>query len=301
MSLLWLGEEDCNDPQKVGPKAAHCSSLKALFNVPPGFCVPALEIVETASEQRPWDLSESLKQDIVENYRKLGRLMGVDNPKVAVRSSAIDEDSANTSFAGQHDTYLNINGEEKLLEAVVKCCESAQHIEATEYRKHYHLDLDHIRIAVLVEALVSADSSGVGFSINPVTENGDEIVINGNYGLGKSVVDGVVTPDTYFINKKDHFHIVKEEIHKKEIMTVCVNGGTEEKAVPNFLQKRPVFTEAQLREIAELIVRLEHKQGYPVDVEFAFQGDTLFLLQCRPISTVHQSTICKNQESSCQN
>lgn len=285
MNLLWLGEASCHDPLRVGPKAAHCSVLKEKFNVPPGFCIPALEVHAKKIDENPIALTPELKREISENYQKLGKLMGVENPKVAVRSSAIDEDNPDASFAGQHDTFLNVVGDEMLFDCIEKCWDSAQHQYVQEYRKQHGLNLNHVRIAVMVQALVSADISAVAFSINPVSENFDEILINGNFGLGKSIVDGAVNPDNYLVDKKDPSNIIKSEINQKEIMTVLLEKGTEDQPVPRLLRKKAAFQPEQLTEIAKMIMELEKFQGYPVDIELAYHNGILYLLQCRPIST----------------
>lgn len=122
-------------------------------------------------------------------------------PSVAVRSSAVGEDSSTASFTGQHDTYLNVKGVEAVTQAVVGCWQSVSSSRVEEYRRQQGLSQDPPRIAVLVQRLVSADLSAVVFSANPVTGNPNEVVINANWGLGETVVGGTVTPDTYVISK----------------------------------------------------------------------------------------------------
>ncbi len=284
MTICWLGETSCNDPLKVGPKASHCSTLKEKFNVPPGFCIPAMEVQAEQCNMELLDLTEELKREISKNYRLLGEIMGSANPSVCVRSSAIDEDNPKASFAGQHDTFLNVIGEEMLFESIIKCWHSAQHQYVLEYRKQHDLNLKHIHIAVLIQALVPADISAVAFSMNPITGNTDEILINGNFGLGKSIVDGVVNPDNYFIDKKN-LQNIRTEIHKKEIMTVVLEKGVQEHKVPRLLRNKAAFSLDQIAEIAKIIMKLESLQGYPVDIELAYCNNVFYLLQCRPIST----------------
>ncbi len=279
MDIRWLGDENCNDPQRVGPKAANCSRLKEKFNVPPGFCIASVKI-----EAKHTALDDTEKKEIAESYHKLGQIMGVKNPSVAVRSSAVDEDKPNVSFAGQHDTFLNIIGEEMLFNAIVKCWASSHDDVVKEYRKKHELNLEHIHIAVLIQACIASDVSAVAFSINPVTKSKNEIVINGNFGLGKAIADGSVSPDHFVIDKNNVATIIEMDIHKKVMMTIPSNDGTKDVKVPSFLQEKPSFSPTQLAEVSKMIKKLEENEGYPVDVELAIHNEVLYLLQCRPIT-----------------
>jgi len=121
---------------------------------------------------------------------------------VAVRSSALDEDGAGASFAGQHETYLNVVGAAAVAEAVARCWASVRSSRALEYRRRQGFPLDGARIAVLVQQLIPADVSSVVFSANPVTGSRDEVMINASWGLGESIVGGTVTPDTYVVRRR---------------------------------------------------------------------------------------------------
>jgi pyruvate,water dikinase len=204
---------------------------------------------------------------------------------VAVRSSAVDEDGEETSFAGQYETFLNITGADAVANAVAACWRSAHSHRAGEYRRSQGMGTEPVRLAVLVQHLVPADVSAVVFSANPVTSARDEIVINASWGLGESIVGGTVTPDTYVVAKAD-LSVRSRRIAEKARMTVPAEGGTREVDVPRFLRAQPALTDAQAAEMAELAVRLEEATGRPVDVEAAFAGGSLHLLQCRPITTL---------------
>ena len=140
-------------------------------------------------------------------------------------------------------------------------------------------------MAVLVQHLVPADSSAVIFSANPVTANRDEVVINASWGLGESVVGGTVNPDTFTIDKRN-LSVTESKISDKEGMTVLVPDGTREVPVPRFMRSQPTLSEEQLVATAQLVIRLEEKMGWPVDVETAYCKDELYLLQCRLITTL---------------
>lgn len=157
--------------------------------------------------------------------------------------------------------------------------------QAIEYRKNNGLEIDSAAMSVVVQQLVFADVSAVAFSANPINGARDEVVINANYGLGEAVVSGLTTPDTIIIDRNN---LSKQavSIGAKESMTVRTENGTEEKPVPRIMQGMAVLTEEQATEIAELVVNLENHNGWPVDVELAIQDSQLYLLQCRPITTL---------------
>jgi pyruvate,water dikinase len=180
-------------------------------------------------------------------------------------------------------------GVDDVLDAVVRCWASGRNERAMAYREQQGLDTKGVRLAVLVQQLVKADTSAVVFSANPVSGNRDEVVVTASWGLGESLVSGTVTPDTWVVRKAD-LAVKEERLGAKERMTVAVTGGTREVAVPRLLRKRASLSEAQVAELAELAVELE-KMGRPVDIETAFAGDLLYLLQCRPITTLDESSV----------
>jgi pyruvate,water dikinase len=207
---------------------------------------------------------------------------------VAVRSSAADEDGGSASFAGQHETYLNVVGEEAVAQAVVRCWASARSERVLAYRRQQGMTTQNIGVAVLVQQLVSADISGVVFSANPITGNASAVMINASWGLGESLVSGAVTPDTYLVDKRN-LEIVARHIGAKERMTIRSAAGTCEVDVPRFLRSLPVLNDQQINEMAQLAIDLEQAMGWPVDVECAIERNQLYLLQCRPITTLHRS------------
>jgi pyruvate, water dikinase len=291
-SLAWLGHGQCHDCVLLGGKASNLCHLAAEHKVPPGFCLTA-DAFDRAWTNRPvadegsapLSLPSELYDELVQAYHRLGEHCGVATPSVAVRSSALDEDGADASFAGQHETYLNVVGAEAVAEAVARCWTSVHSPRALAYRRQQGLAPDNVRIAVLVQQLVPADVSSVVFSANPVTGSRDEVMINASWGLGESIVGGTVTPDTYVVRKVD-MSIVSRQIAEKRQMTVMVPGGTREVDVPRFLRTQPTLKEDQVVEMARLGVALEVRMGHPVDMECAWHDGKLYLLQCRPITTL---------------
>ncbi len=140
-------------------------------------------------------------------------------------------------------------------------------------------------LAVLVQKFIPADVSAVVFSANPVTGGFDEVMINASWGLGESVVGGTVTPDSYVVDKAT-LKVVERQIGDKTRMAVPAPEGTEEVDVPRFLRTRPALEDSQVVELAQLAVALESAMGWPVDLECSYHAGKLYLLQCRPITTM---------------
>src|ERR671935_288401 len=211
--------------------------------------------------------------------------LGVEAPAVAVRSSAVDEDGRDASFAGQHETFLNVAGVDALVDAIRRCWASFYTPHAIDYRRRQGLPIEGVRVAVLVQQLVLADAAAVVFSADPVTGSRGEVVVNASWGLGESIVGGMVTPDTYRVRKQD-LTVSSRRTAEKRRMTVAVPGGTTEVDVPTFLRRRPALTDEQALEMARLALALEAMAGRPVDMECAYRSGRLYLLQCRPITTL---------------
>jgi phosphoenolpyruvate synthase/pyruvate phosphate dikinase len=291
--VLWLGEPACHERARVGGKAATLSRLAAAYRVPPGFCLTTASyalaqaggLTREEEGSRLPALPVALYDALATAYRRLADRAGSETPAVAVRSSAVDEDGGMASYAGQHETSLNIVGVEAVADAVVHCWRSAQSPRARAYRRAQGRARDNVQVAVLVQQLIVAGSSAVLFSAHPVTGSRDEIVINASWGLGESIVGGTVTPDTYVVRKAD-LAVVARHIADKRRMTVAVPGGTREVDVPRVLRTHATLTEEQAVEIAHLGLALEATLGRPVDVECLYQAGRLHLLQCRPITTL---------------
>jgi pyruvate, water dikinase len=278
MNLLWLGDPKSFDAALVGGKAANLSRLARMYHrVPDGFSLP----VTVMDEAHPLDLREEITCAISD----LIACHGLPDFIAAVRSSAVDEDGATASFAGQYETYLNVVGADAIIQAVIRCWESARSEHAVHYRRQQGLSVAHPQIAVLVQQLVASDVSAIIFSANPVTGNHDEIMINASWGLGESIVGGTVTPDTFIVRKSD-VAIVQRVIADKQCMTVSAPGGTHEVEVPRFLRNTSSLNDEQVIEMAKLALTLEVTMEHPVDVECAYTGSELYLLQCRPITTL---------------
>jgi len=214
----------------------------------------------------------------------------LDNRKsVAVRSSATAEDLPDASFAGQQETYLNIQGTESVWDAVKKCWASLWTARAIAYRLKNNIDQNAVALAVVVQELVFAEAAGIMFTANPLNGKRDELVINAAWGLGEAVVAGAVTPDTLTVDKQKG-KVIRREIAEKQIMTVRTEQGTSEVIVPDSQKKKAVFSDAQAMELARLGMKIEEFYGMPMDVEWAWmseeQGEGFSIVQARPITAL---------------
>lgn len=282
MAIVWLEDTVCQQVSLVGGKAANLAKLAGHFCVPPGFVVHHASVSPTVVRAA---------------YRQLGDVIGEPNPAVAVRSSAIDEDSAGASFAGQHETYLNISGADEVYAAIERCWQSAFSERALAYRRQQGIPMQGTQLAVLIQVLVPADVAAVVFSANPLNQRRHQVVVTASWGLGESIVGGTVTPDTFIIESDPTLRrpqqIITRQVADKAKMTIRHANGTREVDVPRLLRTRPAVTDEAVLEMAQLALDLQAKFGHPVDVECAYAGDKLYLLQCRPITTLtaQQTTV----------
>ena len=238
-------------------------------------------------------MARNIRQQIESAYGALtGQLVSAGSvshgtlPQVSVRSSATAEDLPNASFAGQHDTYLNVVGHEAVAVAVRKCWASLWNSNAIHYRDRQHFDHVKALMAVVVQHMVSSTASGVMFTVNPVTGDASEMVINACWGLGEAVVSGTITPDNIVVAKHD-LKLKSLQVASKTVMIAMADGGgtVEEPVAPERVDA-PSISDDQVTQLAEMGRRLEEHYGAPQDIEWSFEGDVLNLLQSRPITTL---------------
>lgn len=286
LAALWFDHPDAQQLELVGGKAASLAKLAEAQRIPPGFILSTKAYDEWSHQSLDDGIpAPELGAAVREMYTELESRTGVNNVPVAVRSSAIDEDGSGDSFAGLHDTYLNVIGTEAVARAIVKCWSSLKSPQALHYRESKGLDVESARMGVVIQQLVPAEASAVAFSANPITGETSEVLINSNYGLGESVVSGMATPDTIIVQKNDTSQQALT-IGAKEFMSVRTLHGTEEQHVPQLLRSQPALSSEQVSEIAQLAINLERSTGRAVDIECAFHDGLLYLLQCRPITTL---------------
>lgn len=214
--------------------------------------------------------------------RAYGDLAGRD-PCVAVRSSATAEDLPEASFAGQQETFLNVQGISQVLAAVKRCWASLWTARAIGYRQRQGIGPEGLALAVVVQKLIPAEAAGILFTANPITGQRDQALINAAWGLGEAVVGGLVTPDELTIDKST-LAVIKRQTADKAVMTARVNGGTEEQAVPKELRQAPVLDDQAAAGLVRLGLQIETLYGLPMDIEWALADGAFAIVQARPIT-----------------
>ncbi len=210
-----------------------------------------------------------------------------DNPAVAVRSSANAEDLPDMSFAGQQDTYLNVRGTDEVVAAVRNCWASLWTPRAMSYRHEMGIEHDAVAMAVVVQLMVPSDVSGILFTANPATGERSEMIINASFGLGEAVVGGQVTPDTYTVDRETM--AAKDTIIGAKEQKIVADGdqGTKLEDIAEEERDQSSLSDDDIKELVSLALKAEaHFDGVPQDIEWAYSGGKLFMLQSRPITNL---------------
>ncbi|RDV13552.1 phosphoenolpyruvate synthase [Pontibacter diazotrophicus] len=242
-------------------------------------------------------LTDSVEQAIRTAYKDMCQQYGSE-VQVAVRSSATAEDLPDASFAGQHESYLNISGEEQVLKACLRCYASLFTDRAIKYRHDHGFDHLKVYLSAGVQKMVRSDlaSAGVCFTLDPESGFDKVVFITGSWGLGENVVQGTVNPDEFYVFKptlkQGKKAIVSKKIGSKEITMVYSENNPDQPTVnietPAAKQEAYVLSDSEITQIAEWAVRIEEHYGRPMDIEWAKDGETgaLFIVQARP-ETIH--------------
>lgn len=321
--VLWFEELLKDDIPLVGGKNANLGEMtQANIPVPPGFAITASAykrfITETGIAEKIYRIvndtvtdtndpkqyeeaskkirklvesskpPKDIEKAIREAYQKLGKKTRSANLFVAVRSSATAEDLPDASFAGQQETYLNVKGPDELVDKTVKCWSSLFTPRAIFYRTNKGFKHEQVLISVGVQKMVNSRSAGVMFTINPVTGNRDQIIIEGSWGLGEAVVSGAETPDHFEVFRQT-LETTERRIAKKvvEYIRNPRTGKTEHAKVPVERQEEPCVTVEEIRKLAQLGDEIDEHYGKPQDIEWAIDRDlkfpeSIFIVQSRP-------------------
>lgn len=293
--------------------------LRVGVPVPPGFCVTAAAyrsfiersgiqerlraILSKVNYDDPNSIEEAsravrglidsqpvprdIEAEVKEAYRRLGEKIRLVDPAVAVRSSATAEDLADASFAGQQESYLGVRGEQGVMEAVKRCWGSLFTPRAIYYRYEKGFEGLSVNIAVIVQKLVNSRSSGVIFTLHPATGEEDKIVIEGGWGLGETIVSGVVTPDQYIVDKET-MRILDKKIAVKSVEAAKDGrGGVTLREVPEGRKAAPALSDEEIYVLADYAKKIEAHFKRPMDIEWAIDNDlpfprNVFILQARP-------------------
>jgi pyruvate,water dikinase len=313
-NILWLEEIRKEDITSVGGKGASLGEMASLgLPVPKAFVVTAQAfrrfLVETSLEQKIYKsldnldvennealekAAENIKGQVLkakipaatrDEIKKAYRKISPDDLVVAVRSSATAEDLPDASFAGQQETYLNIKGEAALLTAVQKCWASLYGARAIYYRAKQGFDDRTVNIAVVVQQLVNSEKAGVMFTSHPIT--GEPLtIIEGSWGLGEAVVSGSVSPDKYVFDQRTEKVVDRLVSTKKVEIIADGKHGTKSMEVDMQRQDAQVLSDAEVSKLAMYGKITENHYGVPQDVEWGIVGETFYILQSRPITTI---------------
>ncbi|MBI4065477.1 phosphoenolpyruvate synthase [Candidatus Gottesmanbacteria bacterium] len=317
--VVWFTDVDKDDVDIVGGKGANLGEMtRAGFPVPPGFIVTAQAYYHFLDENdlrikihdalSGLDVSDSkaldkvskqietlitrsafpkeVSREIIHAYFSLEKGM-LRHARVAVRSSATAEDLPGASFAGQQSTFLNVQGEANLIEKIKDAWASLFTSRAIFYRATQKFDHFKVGIAVPVQKMVESEASGIMFSIDPVTNEKDVIVIEAIYGLGEMIVQGAVTPDHYEVDKKTL--VVKSKVVKVQEKKMVKKG--QGNAVIDIFKKegsRQKIRDEYIVELARLGKKLEHHYFFPQDIEWAIEKGRIYIVQTRPVTTIRR-------------
>ena len=314
--VAFLTSIDKEDIPIVGGKGANLGEMvKAGFPVPPGFAVTVAayelflehnnlgsqikNILKVTNVDNPEELTtasrkiqktiitgkipEEVAREVIAGYKKLSGLLK--QALVAVRSSATAEDLPSASFAGQQATLLNIKGEANLVNAVRECWASLFTPRAIFYREENKIPHEKVKISVIVQKMVQSHVSGVMFTIDPVSNEKDKIVIEAVWGLGETIVQGSALPDRYVV-QKETFDILSKEISEQPIQLIKVGGQTKETKVPEKARQLQKISNEQIITLATIGDKLQKHYFFPQDIEWALEGKKLFIVQTRPVTTM---------------
>lgn len=229
-------------------------------------------------------IPKSIQKDIVFAYKKISGLVSC---LVAVRSSATAEDLPNASFAGQQATILNVKGKKELLEAVKECFASLYTARAIFYRHQNNIKEDKVKISVIVQKMVKSEVSGVMFSIDPVNNDKEKIIIEAVWGLGELIVQGSVLPDRYVV-QKDTFSILYKSVSDQDVQMIKKGAKTVVLPVPQQKIGIQKISDEAIIELAKMSQRLQDHYYFPQDSEWAMEKGKLYLLQTRPVTTTQK-------------
>lgn len=316
-NILWFKEVSKGDTAIVGGKGANLGELtNAGLPVPPGFIVTAKAYFDFVRQTglnkliqkhlaglNPEDskklhkvaleiqkailakpMPAALNKEITKAYQDL-YTKGASNIFVAVRSSATAEDLPTASFAGQQKTFLNVSGTEGVIKAVRACWASLFEARAIYYRAANKFDHLKVGIAVPVQRMVQSEKSGIMFTIDPITNSKDNLVIEAGYGLGEAIVSGSVTPDRYLVSKSD-FKVIEKNVNAQAWKIAKVGSENKHITLSKKEQVEQKLTEEEITEVAKLGKEIEDHYQFPQDTEWGIEKGKIYFLQSRPITTI---------------
>jgi len=243
-----------------------------------------IHTIESASEKiKALILQAEMPQDIAKEIQKFFK--NLNSKYVAIRSSATAEDSASAAWAGQLESYLNTT-EENLLGNIKKCWASLFTPRAIFYRFEKDLHKQKISVAVVVQKMVESEKSGIAFSVHPVTQDRNQLIIEAGLGLGEAIVSGQITPDSYVVEKQPRRIIDKNIQTQSKGLYRAKEGGNKWRDIPRDQGENQVLSDSEILELTEIILKIENHYGFPCDIEWAFEREKFYIVQSRPITTL---------------
>jgi pyruvate, water dikinase len=273
-----------DEPAFGGKSAGLGELLAAGLRVPTGFAL-ACSAYRLARRHPP--MPELVREEITCRYAELGETVGVPSPPVAVRSSAVGEDSAEATFAGQQESVLWVCGGDAVCDAVRTCWASLHSSTAVAYRARLGSSHADPTIGVTVQSMVEASVAGVLFTCNPLSGDPSVVAINASWGLGVAVAGGEVTPDDYLVSKVTG-EVLRERLGTKAVEYVRdpSGAGTVRREVAPERRDARALDEATIAELVDTARAIERHFSAPQDVEWAIGADGLFVLQSRPVTAL---------------
>jgi pyruvate, water dikinase len=317
-NILWFKDIHYEDVNIVGGKGANLGEMYNLgIPVPNGFVVTApayfqfiknnnlkaaiSDILKTIDVDQPDQLLIASKKirslirkspvppqvaiDIMKCYKQLSGFGGLSNVPVAVRTSATAEDTLDASFAGQGETFLNVVGEANVVKRVRDCWSSLFTPRSIFYQVKKHYDHFKIGVAVPIQKLIQSEISGIMFTVNPVSNNKNQIVIETIWGLGEYIVQGYLTPDQIILNKSN-WNIISQNHVPQDVQLLKSKTETKEVPVPKSKRNKIKISHELAIKIAKIGQKLHNHYGKPQDIEFAIEKGHVFIVQTRPITTI---------------
>lgn len=325
--ILEFKEIDKESIPEAGGKGANLGEMtQAGFPVPPGFVVPSSayrlfieengfekqirNILKTANTRNPKELQSASEKimrmmrhgtipkevagQVVKKYDRMSSWFR--ESLVAVRSSATAEDLPQASFAGQQETFLNIKGDANLLEAVRNCWASLFTARAIFYREENKFDHFKVSLAVIIQEMIQSEVSGIAFTVDPLTQDKHNMVIEAIWGLGELIVQGSVTPDTYEVERHS-LEILKIQKNPQELQLVKVGRENKEKRVPAHRRDRQKLTEPKIIELAKILQKIHTHYFFPQDIEWAYRAGKFYIIQSRPITTLDTQDVKRKTQN----
>ncbi len=322
-NIIWFKNINKDDVEHVGRKGANLGEMASFLGetIPPGFVVTAKayfnfinhnnlndeinKIIKQTNIDKGKELNQAatkikemitsaempkdLAQEIIDNYHKLGELLGLKHSYVAIRPTVTAQDASVDSFAGQLKSFLNIKGEANVVNYVRESWASLFTPSAIFYREQRGLERFNIGLATVIQKMIQSEASGVMFTIDPVTNDKEKMVIEAVWGLGEYLVRGTVTPDRYVVKKKIN-RIVRIKTNEQKEQLIRTRGKNIHSKVPAKKQNKQKLNSSDIVELAKIGKLIHHHYYFPQDIEWAWANNKFYIVETRPVTTIDKQT-----------